>query len=192
MHYQFKGDTPYVANLGVAGKLGGINDFCGYPDISWISILTNLDGIKVDGGCSVCHAGLGVKPTASATQAQLENIDCLVCHSASYRRKVVDIGGGQFRFVPAPERMSVPLTYGITAITLPGRDTCLACHIGAGGGPNNKRGDLEPAHINPPTASFDVHMASRELGGKAWYALTATPPRTTASPGGASTCARRI
>jgi hypothetical protein len=163
-HYQWRGDTPFVENLGIAGKLGGINDFCGYPDISWISQLTNLDGVIVDGGCSVCHTGMGSKPELTASQAQLENIDCLVCHSESYRRKV-EMVGGQFRFVPAPERMAVPLVEGITDITLPNRATCLACHVGAGGGPNNKRGDIENAHLNPPSASFDVHMASEKLGG---------------------------
>ncbi|MBI4785939.1 MAG: DNRLRE domain-containing protein [Chloroflexi bacterium] len=163
-HYQWKGDTPDVPNLGVAGKLGSINDFCTYPDINWIGQLTNLDGALVDGGCAQCHVGLGDKPTAEATQAQLDNIDCLVCHSDSYKRKVASVNG-KLQFVPAPEKMSVPLINAITDIKRPSKATCLACHANAGGGNNNKRGDLEQAHANPPSASFDVHMASTALGG---------------------------
>ena len=163
-HYQWKGDTPSVPNLGTAGKLGGINDFCGYPDINWIGLMTNLDGKTVDGGCSTCHTGLGLKPDPSASAEQLENIDCLICHSETYRRKVQE-ENGRFRFVPAPEKMTVSLLEGITDITLPNRAACLSCHVYAGGGSNNKRGDLEAAHINPPSASFDVHMASKAIGG---------------------------
>lgn len=53
-----------------AGKLGGINDFCIYPDINWIGKLTNVDGVQVDGGCAKCHVGLGAKPTAAPTKSQ--------------------------------------------------------------------------------------------------------------------------
>ncbi len=164
VHYQWAGDTPAVPNLDRAGKLGSINDFCTYPDINWLSQLINLDGKVVDGGCSVCHVSLGDKPSPTATASQLDNIDCLVCHSDSYKRKVASVNGA-LRFVPAPERMSVPLLEGITSIHLPTKATCLACHANAGGGNNNKRGDLEQAHANPPSAAFDVHMASKSLGG---------------------------
>lgn len=133
------------------GKLGSINDFCGYPDINFIGKLTNLDGKLVDGGCAVCHAGMGKKPS----QGGVENVDCLMCHSPEYQRTVMNVDGA-FRFVPIP---------GTVEVRSPGRQECLRCHIGAGGGPNNKRGDLEPAHIEPPSASFDVHMASPQLGG---------------------------
>jgi hypothetical protein len=133
------------------GKLGSINDFCGYPDINQISILTNLLGQKVNGGCAVCHAGMGKKPD----QGGIENVDCLMCHSVDYKRNVVDVGG-TLQFVPQA---------GETVVRAPGRQECLRCHIGAGGGPNNKRGDLEPAHNDPPSADFDVHMASQARGG---------------------------
>ena len=164
LHYQWKGSTPYVDNMTVGGKLGAINDFCTYADISWISQLTNLAGAKVDGGCAQCHVGLGQKPLAEATDAQLNNIDCLVCHSEKYKRKV-SLVGSSLAFVPAPEKMSVSLIEGITDITLPTRGACLNCHAYAGGGNNNKRGDLEEAHRNPTSASFDVHMAPQSAGG---------------------------
>jgi hypothetical protein len=161
VHYQWKGDASETLGLSSteAGKLGGINDFCIYPDINWIGKLINADGIEVDGGCAKCHVGLGAKPTADATESQLENIDCLVCHSDQYRRTVANVNG-EFRFVPDTANM----TSTTLDITLPTNDTCLNCHTKAGGGNNFKRGDIEEAH-RKPTRSFDVHMASRSDGG---------------------------
>ena len=165
VHYQWQGDASESKGLdsSLAGKLGGINDFCIYPDINWIGKLTNLDGNQVDGGCSKCHAGLGLKPSADATTEQLENVDCLVCHSASYKRTVGTVAG-QLRWVPDTSAMAVPLMQAAVDITLPSRGTCLNCHTKAGGGNNFKRGDIEEAHRNA-TAAFDVHMASRSAGG---------------------------
>ena len=50
VHYQWKGDTKDVINApdAVMGKIGGINDFCIYPDINWIGKLTNTRGESVD------------------------------------------------------------------------------------------------------------------------------------------------
>lgn len=166
VHYQWQGPTPYVANMSNGGKLHGINDFCGYPDINFIGQLTNLKGDIVDGGCATCHAGMGAKPDPVATQAQLENIDCLSCHSDSYRRKVVKLADGSFHFEVAPEKMTVPVIQAITDIQrIPTRGACVNCHSYAGGGCNNKRGDLEEEHRNPSSASFDVHMAPKSAGG---------------------------
>ncbi len=164
VHYQWFGPTPDVPAMDGGGKLGGINDFCGYPDINFIGQMVNLDGETVDGGCAACHVGMGAKPAAEASQTQIENIDCLVCHSPTYKRKVEPTDDG-FQFVPAPERMSVPLLDAITDVQKPSSANCLSCHAYAGGGDNNKRGDIESAHANPPSAQFDVHMASPELGG---------------------------
>ncbi|MGD8338631.1 MAG: hypothetical protein PVJ29_16205 [Desulfobacterales bacterium] len=161
VHYQWKGDATEAMGLksSEAGKLGGINDFCIYPDINWIGKLTNVDGVQVDGGCAKCHVGMGAKPSAEPTRSQLENIDCLVCHSDQYRRTVADVSG-EFRFVPDETKM----TASTLDISLPTNDACLNCHTKAGGGNNFKRGDIEEAHRNP-TRSFDVHMASRSNGG---------------------------
>jgi len=164
LHYQWRGSAPYAVNLDEGGKLGTINDFCTYPDINFIAKFTNLDGEEVDGGCAVCHTGLGQKPTAEPTLSQLENIDCLICHSDSYKRKVAEVDGA-LRFVPAPEKMDVSLIEAITDIRrTPTKGSCVNCHSYAGGGCNNKRGDLEEAHRDPPKW-FDVHMASKENGG---------------------------
>jgi hypothetical protein len=164
VHYQWAGATPRVPGLERGGKLGGINDFCIYPDINFIGQMTNLDGQVIDGGCGACHVGLGRKPEATATPEQLANIDCLICHSVDYKRKVVNVGGA-FLFQPAPEKMTRPIETVITDITLPGNAACVNCHAYAGGGNNNKRGDIEEAHRQVPSKSFDVHMASQKLGG---------------------------
>ena len=163
LHYQWQAPAPYVPGLATGGKLGAINDFCGYADVNWLGILTNLDGQPADGGCATCHAGMGARPEAEQTTAQLENIDCLICHSDTYKRKVID-DNGTFKLAPAPERMSVPLLQAITDIREPSKATCLNCHLSSGGGPNNKRGDLEPAHVDP-SRNLDVHMASEANGG---------------------------
>lgn len=165
VHYQWLGDASEAEGLSttLAGKLGGINDFCIYPDINWIGKLTNTVGQQVDGGCARCHTGLGAKPEAQASQAQLENIDCLICHSPVYKRKVESVGG-VFRFVPNETAMGVPILNAAVDIRLPGKDTCLNCHTKAGGGDNYKRGDLEEAH-RTATAAFDVHMAPPSAGG---------------------------
>lgn len=165
VHYQWKGDSSAALGLGSepAGKLGGINDFCIYPDINWIGKLTNHRGELVDGGCAKCHAGLGDKPSSTATPSQLENIDCLICHSAGYKRKV-DVVNGSYRFVPDAGKMSVSILQTAADISLPSKDACLNCHTRSGGGDNFKRGDIEEAHRNP-ARSFDVHMASIADGG---------------------------
>jgi hypothetical protein len=165
VHYQWKGDASESVGLSTpqAGKLGGINDFCIYPDINWIGKLTNLDGVPVDGGCARCHVGLGQKPAPDKTAAQLENIDCLICHSDSYKR-TVEMVEGSYRFVPDTGKMSVTLLEAAVNVARPSKDTCLNCHTKAGGGNNLKRGDIEEAHRNP-TRDFDVHMSSKSRGG---------------------------
>jgi hypothetical protein len=164
-HYQWQGNASESQGLdsAIAGKLGGINDFCIYPDINWIGKLTTVDGRIVDGGCARCHTGLGAKPTPTVSQAQLENIDCLLCHSKTYKRTVAMVNGS-YRFVPDTANMTVSLLQSAVDITLPDKNTCLNCHTRAGGGDNFKRGDIEEAHRNA-TAEFDVHLAPTSAGG---------------------------
>jgi hypothetical protein len=166
VHYQWTGDATEAHGLisDVAGKMGGINDFCIYPDINWIGKLTNTRDELVDGGCAKCHAGLGAKPSPVATKEQLENIDCLICHSDQYQRTVAKNDNGDYRFVPDTDKMTVSLLQAAVNITRPSNDSCLDCHTKAGGGNNFKRGDIEEAHRNP-TRDFDVHMASQANGG---------------------------
>ena len=165
-HYQWKGDARDVVGAlsPQAGKLGGINDFCIYPDVNWIGTMTNAAGKVVPGGCARCHAGAGRKPSPTVTDdTELENIDCLMCHQDRYKRKV-EVVNGEMRFVPDEAAMGMTALQAAQTVTKPTKDACLNCHERSGGGPNFKRGDLEPAHRNP-TASFDVHMASSSQGG---------------------------
>ena len=165
VHYQWLGDASRAVNIAspLAGKLGGINDFCVYPDINWIGKLTNIYGDSVDSGCAQCHVGLGAKPTAAASQEQLENIDCLICHSDEYKRTVQNVNG-TFLFAPDPLRMPVSLDEAARNVKLPSNGACLNCHTKAGGGNNFKRGDLGEPQRNP-SRNFDVHLASAENGG---------------------------
>jgi len=165
VHYQWSGDASDSEGLDSpsAGKMGGINDFCIYPDINWLGTLKTVDGALVDGGCARCHTGLGARPSPIASQDQLENIDCLICHAPSYKRTLQQVGS-EFRFVPDTAKMSVSLLQAAVDLRLPGRDACLNCHTKAGGGDNFKRGDISEAHRNATTA-LDVHMAPSSQGG---------------------------
>ncbi len=156
IHYQW--DSP------TGGKMVGMNGFCTYPAINFIGILTNADGDKVSGGCAKCHVGMGAKPALDVNQAQLDNIDCLVCHGPKYKRKVAKFEDESLGFVPDEDVMTVPLVEAITDVVKSSSATCLNCHAYAGGGPNNKRGDIEPEHYNA-TSDFDVHLAAAANGG---------------------------
>jgi hypothetical protein len=164
-HYQWQGPTPGVPNLGgqIAGKWGSINDFCTYPNINFLFQMTNLAGATVVTGCGSCHAGRGLPPSPSASQEQLNNVDCLMCHSDLYKRVGAILPNGQPGFVNDP-------TMDISAATAairktPSQATCLSrCHVSAGGGPGFKQGDIDPLQLDPPR-TLDVHMASVANGG---------------------------
>lgn len=165
VHYQWKGNAGRTEGLDTdwIGKLGGINDFCIFPDINWLGQMTTTQGAVVDGGCAKCHTGLGSRPEQTASRDQLENIDCLMCHSEQYARKVENVGG-QWRQAPDEAKMPVSLLEAAWNVQHPTNATCLRCHTHAGGGDNFKRGDLSTAQVNP-SPSLDVHLASQASGG---------------------------
>jgi hypothetical protein len=148
-----------------SGKFGAINDFCIYPDINLIGKLTNTYGNEVDGGCLKCHPGLGSKPTrvANPADADLANIDCLVCHAPKYKRTVDPVS--KAKYIPDEAAMGMTILEAAADIQSTSRDTCLNCHTKSGGGDNFKRGDIEEHHRNPATRAFDVHMSSPALSG---------------------------
>lgn len=161
IHYQWKAPAPNLVNAG-AGKLGKINstnDFCTNPSFQWIGILTNAQGKVIGNGCSKCHAGLGLKPTETMSAAQLENVDCLICHASNYRREVVKKEDGSLAWMPVARNNAELMANIAQNVAKPTNLNCLACHVGSGGGLNFKRGDLETAHLKP-TRDFDVHMGS--------------------------------
>lgn len=144
IHYQWLGESPYM-NDGpkMQGKLDvGVNSYC-------INITGNWDD------CGACHVGLGDRPTQQVSQAQLENIDCLICHQESYER--IKVGG---RFVPDSDNMTISILEAARTVHNPTRVTCLKCHARGGAGDNYKRGDLAIAHGVTTDRNFDVHMAT--------------------------------
>lgn len=158
VHYQWQGDTSKAIELAgtKTSKLGGINNFCIQPDNNWLTIFNKLDGTKGPGGCATCHAGLGLKPSATSSQAQLENIDCLICHSPTYKRIVAQNADGTFKMVPDP---SIDIQAAAKNIVRPGKAECMRCHAGSGGGDNYKRGDLEST-LSSCNKNYDVHMGT--------------------------------
>ncbi|MGZ6202024.1 MAG: multiheme c-type cytochrome [Thermodesulfobacteriota bacterium] len=118
---------------------------------NWIGILQSKDASKPaqPGGCGQCHPGLGAFPTiGEPTEADFNNIDCLICHAPNYRRAVAKVGD-QLRFVPAPGVDVLKVAQGVQK---PTSEMCLRCHAGAGGGINHKHGVT-------PTKDTDIHMA---------------------------------
>lgn len=119
---------------------------------NWIGILQSSDASKPaqPGGCVQCHVGLGMKPNpvGKITEADLNNIDCLICHAPAYKRVVVK-DGETFRIVPDP---AIDVVKAAKAAGKSTNETCLRCHAGAGGGPNHKHGVT-------PTKDSDVHVA---------------------------------
>ena len=161
IHYQWKAPAPNLINSGdqKIGKINSTNDFCTNPSFQWIAILTNDQGKVIGNGCSKCHAGLGAKPSETMSQAQLENIDCLMCHAPNYRREVGKKDDGSLAWMPVARGNSELMANIAQSVGKPTNLNCLSCHVGSGGGLNFKRGDLETAHLNP-TRDFDVHMGS--------------------------------
>lgn len=144
VHYQWQGATPAIANHNQGGgkNAGAMNAYC-------INIAGNWNS------CGKCHVGLGAKPTATADTAQLDNIDCLICHQDKYKR--VKANGV---FVPDTANMTITMDDAVQNLHKPTRATCLQCHATAGGGDGVKRGDLALAHGNTTDRDYDVHMAS--------------------------------
>jgi len=143
-HYQWKGPALYTVNgPEVQGKLDtALNSYC-------VAILGNWNA------CGTCHVGLGTMPTQDPTTAQLQNIDCLMCHQKDYKRKKVN-----GVFVPDTANMTITMDQAVQTVHKPVRINCLQCHAKGGGGDNNKRGDMALAHATTADRNFDVHMAT--------------------------------
>ncbi|MBE0584330.1 MAG: hypothetical protein IH612_11300 [Desulfofustis sp.] len=143
VHYQWLGEaTEMVNGPDIQGKLDmGVNSYCINTTGNW-------------NGCGACHVGYGARPEVQQSQAQLENIDCLICHQQEYKRVKVD-----GVFVPDTAQMTISMVAAAQTVHLPTRETCLQCHAKGGGGDNYKRGDMALSHSNTTDRDFDVHMA---------------------------------
>jgi hypothetical protein len=170
VHYQWTGATPNVPNIpGDAGKGEmGFNTYCGSVETS-----RHI-------ACYSCHAGAGLAPNQTVSEAQLSNIDCMTCHQEQYLRTpappfenltFADYNGvnhtwrlpvedaqGSFQYVIDEARMPVSAVEAAQTVHAPTRGTCLSCHAYAAGSDCGKRGDLSSAMVNPPVA-VDVHMS---------------------------------
>lgn len=160
-HYQWKGDAPFIINSNKQklGKMNTFNDFCTSPRGNWIGNVKNSRGDIISKGCSACHAGKGLLPSETMNKAQLENIDCLMCHASGYRRDLYQNEKGDYEWKPILWKNQEGLDSVSKRISAPTRAMCLRCHSASGGGPNFKRGDLEYT-LADPDREFDVHMAS--------------------------------
>ncbi len=160
-HYQWRGHTPAVVNADgrKLGKMNTINDFCTNPLPGFIKNVKNSRGETVSEGCSECHAGLGKMPSPELSREQLENIDCLICHSPTYERELHEDEDGSLEWKSIVWDNQEELDLVAKNITMPQRHNCLSCHSDSGGAPNMKRGDLEDELANTHR-NFDVHMAA--------------------------------
>ncbi len=160
-HYQWRGEAPDVVNADgqKLGKMNTINDFCTNPLPGFIKNVKNSRGETVSEGCSECHAGLGKMPSSEISREQLENIDCLICHSPTYERELHENEDGslEWRSIVWEDKEALDLV--AKNITMPQRDNCLHCHSESGGAANMKRGDLEHA-LADTDRDFDVHMGT--------------------------------
>jgi hypothetical protein len=87
--------------------------------------------------------------------AQLNNIDCLLCHQDQYKRK--NVNGV---FVPDTANMTISMDEAAITVHEPTRTACLQCHAKGGGGDNYKRGDMPLSLASTTDKNFDVHMAT--------------------------------
>lgn len=164
-HYKFESDQPAAYQFDEHGnevthtKTGKLWKLCGFPttlpQFNWLGALKDLpetDHVDVPGGCAQCHIGTGVKPftatgNSAPTEAEHENVDCLICHSDQYNRKYyIATAGGEPVMSPlnSPVVMTVPQADGVrdwSVYTEAARTvgptsakTCNRCHAAAGGG----------------------------------------------------------
>ncbi|MBI9043092.1 MAG: hypothetical protein JEZ06_01330 [Anaerolineaceae bacterium] len=156
VHYQLQG--PALTTEGLEDSLQGMmNTTCELPAsnaaINWIGVLQPQDSSKppVVAGCSQCHIGMGAKPNDvdQLTEADYNNIDCLICHGPNYSATTIETEEG---FARVPAQGVDVLTSALNA-QLPTTEMCLSCHAKAGGGLNHKHGVV-------PTAESDVHIAA--------------------------------
>jgi Cytochrome c bacterial len=145
-HYKWEGAYTQISNKStntVGGKLNtAMNAYC-------INILGNWNG------CGACHIGLGAKPASTVTA--INNIDCFICHSDSYKR-VRNATTGLFE--PDLANMTVTMTQVVQTSQMPSRNACLKCHAKGGGGDALKRGDLALINGTTNDRNYDVHMAT--------------------------------
>jgi hypothetical protein len=170
VHMQWNGPTPQLSNtdgedLGKANR--GINTFCTYA-------------MSSRNTCFSCH----VRADGNAGHDPvLTDVDCLMCHSDVYQRKLVldpndtvtvtnvlgleqtylfGMVDDDGNYITEPDFNLMP--DGITMVDVartvhkPTRYTCLRCHAAAGGGDWTKRGDMGWSSVDP-NIHEDIHLS---------------------------------
>ena len=172
LHMKWSGPTPDLINTNgeeLGKAVGGINTFCTYA-------------VSSKGACYSCH----VRADGNAPHPpEANDVDCLMCHSDTYQRKVVadpnntetvtNINGesatyvfgktdaqGNYTSVPDYDKMPVGTNMVNVARTvhMPTSQSCLRCHAKAGGSDWAKRGDIGLSSANPPVTE-DVHLSQQ-------------------------------
>ena len=166
LHYQLQAEPQAIEGWEKGKTAGMLVSYCAPPNTvaghNWLGTLQPYDSAKPaqPGGCGRCHIGLGAKPNPvdKLTEADYENIDCLICHGPGYRRTVVKEvtkskmkvrGEVRFKLAPDPD---LDILKVVRNVQKPTSEMCLRCHALAGGGLNYKHGVV-------PTADTDVHFS---------------------------------
>jgi hypothetical protein len=161
--------------------MGKIDRACGIPGsftwTGWATLVRTKTGETRSDGCGQCHAGGQYGPMTgtmfpgySATSAEFESVDCLICHSEAYdmnEKFVVKDSNGKYRWNQDRSLKAA------MAVGRPTSDNCLRCHEHNHGGdmyPMNvaakNLGRMNPRLLHPgakrgtPTRGRDVHYAA--------------------------------
>ena len=182
VHYQWRGASGMTTGPATQGKFSATVDNSTAMNSYCINILGNWNSYS---GCSNCHVGLGAQPSEISDAAQLDNIDCLICHQKDYKRTRSIYGG---TYVPNTAAMTITMDQAVQTVTKPTRSTCLQCHAKGGGGDNFKRGDLalaqgataDGSHLTciwrPPEATWPARPAMSPAATR-WQAAAAISVR---------------
>jgi hypothetical protein len=181
IHYKmwnFANDVEGRGKVAIGSRIM-YNDFCGAifwnktASVNFIGMailkkvpsgFEKLKGRLIATGCSMCHGvSLGKVPSIDPSDEDLKNVDCLACHSPSYKAGAMGISKGYRKIVKTKEGFryipNISIEEASKIAAKPPKDSCLACHAFSGGGPHFKRPNLSPDLFGSPSESFDVHMA---------------------------------
>ena len=143
-HFTWEGVATNITGFEgeIHGKNDLLNNFC-------IAVPTN------EGRCTQCHAGYGYDDK-NFDFADMKNVDCLVCHDQTdtYAKAKKTAGLPEPDVDLAAVARSVAKNGGVPTI-----QNCIDCHAKAGGGDNDKHGDIAMSLVNT-TREFDVHMGT--------------------------------
>jgi len=144
-HFTWEGVSSNITGFeeGPHGKNDLINNFC-------VAVPSN------EGRCAQCHAGYGYDDDTFFASANMNDVDCLVCHdqTGTYQKAPTTAGLPAEGIDLTAVARSVAENEGVPTIK-----NCIGCHAKAGGGDNVKHGDLALSLVDT-TREFDVHMGS--------------------------------